>query len=74
MGILGSLGLFWVVVNEKEAMAVQPSAYPSPLGIILLLSRSLPLYLETCLSWIRPPDRETLLEEFRTSLLEPSDI
>lgn len=35
---------------------------------------SLPLYLETCLSWIRPPDRETLLEEFRTSLLEPSDI
>ncbi|XP_042637741.1 Fanconi anemia group G protein [Orycteropus afer afer] len=30
--------------------------------------RSLPLYLETCLSWIRPPDRDTLLEEFRTSL------
>ncbi|XP_047623794.1 Fanconi anemia group G protein isoform X3 [Phacochoerus africanus] len=30
---------------------------------------SLPLYLETYLDWIRPPDRETLLEEFRTSLL-----
>ncbi|KAM9641521.1 Fanconi anemia group G protein isoform 1-T1 [Trichechus inunguis] len=35
---------------------------------------SLPLYLETCLNWIHPPDRETLLEEFRTSLLEPSDL
>ncbi|KAF0883918.1 Fanconi anemia group G protein isoform X1 [Crocuta crocuta] len=34
---------------------------------------SLPLYLETCLSWIRSPDRETLLEEFQTSLLEPCD-
>ncbi|XP_008140163.2 Fanconi anemia group G protein [Eptesicus fuscus] len=32
---------------------------------------SLPLYLETCLSWIRPPGHETLLEDFRTSLLEP---
>uniref|UniRef100_I3LTX0 FA complementation group G n=1 Tax=Sus scrofa TaxID=9823 RepID=I3LTX0_PIG len=30
---------------------------------------SLPLYLETYLDWIRPPDREALLEEFRTSLL-----
>ncbi|XP_070231800.1 Fanconi anemia group G protein isoform X6 [Bos mutus] len=28
---------------------------------------SLPLYLETCLGWIRPPDRETLCEEFQTS-------
>ncbi|KAM9675266.1 Fanconi anemia group G protein isoform 1-T1 [Dama dama] len=28
---------------------------------------SLPLYLETCLGWIRPPDRETLREEFQTS-------
>ncbi|XP_066223850.1 Fanconi anemia group G protein isoform X1 [Saccopteryx leptura] len=35
---------------------------------------SLPLYLETYLSWIRPPDRETLLEEFQTSLLEPCDL
>ncbi|XP_016078477.1 PREDICTED: Fanconi anemia group G protein isoform X1 [Miniopterus natalensis] len=35
---------------------------------------SLPLYLETCLSWIRPPDRETLLEEFQTSVLEPCDL
>ncbi|XP_046528039.1 Fanconi anemia group G protein isoform X2 [Equus quagga] len=35
---------------------------------------SLPLYLETCLSWIRPHDRETLLEEFQTSLLEPCDL
>ncbi|XP_054440977.1 Fanconi anemia group G protein [Pteronotus mesoamericanus] len=34
----------------------------------------LPLYLETCLSWIRSPDREALLEEFRTSLLEPCDL
>ncbi|XP_065735047.1 Fanconi anemia group G protein isoform X2 [Phocoena phocoena] len=34
---------------------------------------SLPLYLETCLGWIHPPDRETLLEEFRTSLLETCD-
>ncbi|KAM6170638.1 Fanconi anemia group G protein [Rhynchocyon petersi] len=37
-------------------------------------TRSLPLYLETCLSWIRFPDRETLLEEFQTSLPEPSDL
>ncbi|XP_006863231.1 PREDICTED: Fanconi anemia group G protein [Chrysochloris asiatica] len=35
---------------------------------------SLPFYLETCLSWLCPPDRETLLEEFRTFLLEPSDL
>ncbi|KAM8941372.1 Fanconi anemia group G protein isoform 1-T1 [Lycaon pictus] len=35
---------------------------------------SLPLYLETCLGWICYPDRETLLEEFRTSLLEPCDL
>ncbi|XP_059780972.1 Fanconi anemia group G protein isoform X2 [Balaenoptera ricei] len=35
---------------------------------------SLPLYLETCLGWIHPPDRETLLEEFRTSLLETRDL
>ncbi|XP_006143271.1 Fanconi anemia group G protein isoform X2 [Tupaia chinensis] len=35
---------------------------------------SLPLYLETYLSWIHPSDRETLLEEFRTSLLEPHDL
>ncbi|XP_057580836.1 Fanconi anemia group G protein isoform X2 [Hippopotamus amphibius kiboko] len=35
---------------------------------------SLPLYLETCFGWIRPPDRETLLEEFRTSLLETCDL
>nr|KAF6433394.1 FA complementation group G [Molossus molossus] len=35
---------------------------------------SLPLYLETCLSWIHPPDRETLLEEYRTFLLEPCDL
>ncbi|XP_049752488.1 Fanconi anemia group G protein isoform X1 [Elephas maximus indicus] len=35
---------------------------------------SLPLYLETCLSWIHPLDQETLLEEFRTSLLETSDL
>ncbi|XP_004484024.2 Fanconi anemia group G protein isoform X2 [Dasypus novemcinctus] len=34
---------------------------------------SLPLYLEACLSWTRPPDCETLLEEFRTSLLEPCE-
>ncbi|KAL1777404.1 Fanconi anemia group G protein isoform X2 [Sigmodon hispidus] len=31
---------------------------------------SLPLYLETCLSWIHPPNCEALLEEFGTSLLE----
>ncbi|XP_004873976.1 Fanconi anemia group G protein isoform X1 [Heterocephalus glaber] len=31
---------------------------------------SLPLYLETYLSWIHPPDCETLLEEFQTSLTE----
>uniref|UniRef100_A0A673ULH2 Phosphatidylinositol glycan anchor biosynthesis class O n=1 Tax=Suricata suricatta TaxID=37032 RepID=A0A673ULH2_SURSU len=36
-------------------------------------ARSLPLYLETYLSWICSPDRETLLEEFQTSLLEPCD-
>nr|APL97879.1 fanconi anemia complementation group g [Castor fiber] len=35
---------------------------------------SLPLYLETYLSWIHPPDCETLLEEFRTALLEPCDL
>ncbi|XP_068407913.1 Fanconi anemia group G protein isoform X1 [Eschrichtius robustus] len=35
---------------------------------------SLPLYLETCLGWIHRPDRETLLEEFRTSLLETRDL
>ncbi|XP_072584138.1 Fanconi anemia group G protein isoform X2 [Vulpes vulpes] len=35
---------------------------------------SLPLYLETCLGWICYPDRETLLEEFRTSLPEPCDL
>ncbi|XP_019584568.2 Fanconi anemia group G protein isoform X1 [Rhinolophus sinicus] len=35
---------------------------------------SLPLYIETCLSWIHPPDSETLLGEFRTSLPEPCDL
>lgn len=30
-------------------------------------SWSLPLYLETYLSWIHPPDCETFFEEFRTS-------
>ncbi|XP_031305810.1 Fanconi anemia group G protein isoform X2 [Camelus dromedarius] len=35
---------------------------------------SLPLYLETCLGWIRPPDCETLLAEFRTSLLKTCDL
>ncbi|XP_026961401.1 Fanconi anemia group G protein isoform X2 [Sagmatias obliquidens] len=35
---------------------------------------SLPLYLETCLGWIHPPDHETLFEEFRTSLLETCDL
>ncbi|KAM4877987.1 Fanconi anemia group G protein isoform 2-T2 [Thomomys bottae] len=35
--------------------------------------RSLPLYLETYLSWIHPADCETFLEEFRTSLQEPHD-
>ncbi|XP_048224314.1 Fanconi anemia group G protein isoform X2 [Perognathus longimembris pacificus] len=37
-------------------------------------TRSLPLYLETYLSWIHPADCETFLEEFRTSLLEPQDL
>ncbi|XP_045878490.1 Fanconi anemia group G protein [Meles meles] len=35
---------------------------------------SLPLYLETYLDWIHSPDRETLLEEFQTSLPEPCDL
>ncbi|XP_059110168.1 Fanconi anemia group G protein isoform X4 [Peromyscus eremicus] len=35
---------------------------------------SLPLYLETCLSWIHPPNCEALLEEFGTSLLESHDL
>uniref|UniRef100_A0A8C2YJ71 FA complementation group G n=1 Tax=Chinchilla lanigera TaxID=34839 RepID=A0A8C2YJ71_CHILA len=35
---------------------------------------SLPLYLETYLSWIHPPNCETLLEEFQTSLAEPCDV
>nr|XP_010330007.1 Fanconi anemia group G protein isoform X3 [Saimiri boliviensis boliviensis] len=35
---------------------------------------SLPLYLESYLSWIRPSDREALLEEFQTSLLESCDL
>lgn len=34
---------------------------------------SVPLYLEVCSNWIHPADREVLLEEFRTSLLEPCD-
>ncbi|XP_007522894.2 Fanconi anemia group G protein [Erinaceus europaeus] len=33
-----------------------------------------PLYLEICLSWIHPSDREALLEEFRTTLQEPCDL
>lgn len=35
---------------------------------------SLPLYLETCLSWIRPSDRQTFLEEFQVSVQEPRDV
>ncbi|XP_055453629.1 Fanconi anemia group G protein isoform X1 [Psammomys obesus] len=35
---------------------------------------SLPLYLETCLSWIRPPNCEVFLEEFGTALLESCDL
>ncbi|KAG8505992.1 Fanconi anemia group G protein, partial [Galemys pyrenaicus] len=35
---------------------------------------SLPLYLEICFKWIHPPDRETLLQELRTSVLEPCDL
>lgn len=34
-------------------------------------TRSLPLYLEAYFNWIHPPDCETLLEEFQTSLAEP---
>nr|XP_054358673.1 Fanconi anemia group G protein isoform X4 [Pongo pygmaeus] len=35
---------------------------------------SLPLYLESYLSWIRPSDRDALLEEFRTSLPKSCDL
>ncbi|XP_031233013.1 Fanconi anemia group G protein isoform X2 [Mastomys coucha] len=35
---------------------------------------SLPLYLETCLSWIHPPNCEAFLEEFGTSVLESCDL
>lgn len=35
-------------------------------------TRSLPLYLETCLSWIHPPNCEAFLKEFGASLLEVS--
>lgn len=35
---------------------------------------SVPLYLKICLSWIHPPDHEMLVEEFRTSVLEPCDL
>ncbi|XP_029423808.1 Fanconi anemia group G protein isoform X5 [Nannospalax galili] len=35
---------------------------------------SVPLYLETYLSWLHPPNCETLLEEFQTSLLESHDL
>ncbi|XP_058528731.1 Fanconi anemia group G protein isoform X3 [Ochotona princeps] len=37
-------------------------------------SQSLPLYLEICLSWIRPPDRKTFLEKFQMSSLESCDL
>ncbi|XP_052032274.1 Fanconi anemia group G protein isoform X3 [Apodemus sylvaticus] len=37
-------------------------------------SGSLPLYLETCLSWIHPPNCEAFLEEFGTSVLESCDL
>lgn len=37
VGVLESLGLLgWVVVNEREGGAAQPSAYPLPLGLTLL--------------------------------------
>uniref|UniRef100_A0A8Q3WLH9 FA complementation group G n=1 Tax=Homo sapiens TaxID=9606 RepID=A0A8Q3WLH9_HUMAN len=35
---------------------------------------SLPLYLESYLSWIRPSDRDAFLEEFRTSLPKSCDL
>ncbi|XP_028634874.1 Fanconi anemia group G protein isoform X1 [Grammomys surdaster] len=35
---------------------------------------SLPLYLETCLSWIHPPNCEAFLEEFGTSVMESCDL
>ncbi|XP_063465876.1 Fanconi anemia group G protein isoform X4 [Symphalangus syndactylus] len=35
---------------------------------------SLPLYLESYLSWIRPSDRDAFLEEFRTSLPKSLDL
>lgn len=35
---------------------------------------SLPLYLETCLSWIHPPNCEAFFEEFGTAVLESCDL
>lgn len=35
---------------------------------------SLPLYLETYMSWLRPSDRQTFLEEFQVSVQEPRDV
>lgn len=35
VGILGSLSLLGMVVNEREGMAAQPSAYPSPSDVTL---------------------------------------
>ncbi|XP_076791249.1 Fanconi anemia group G protein isoform X2 [Arvicanthis niloticus] len=35
---------------------------------------SLPLYLETCLNWIHPPNCEAFLEEFGTTVLESCDL
>ncbi|XP_051021277.1 Fanconi anemia group G protein [Acomys russatus] len=37
-------------------------------------ARSLPLYLETCLSWIHSPNCNDFLEEFETSVLESCDL
>ncbi|XP_038966905.1 Fanconi anemia group G protein isoform X1 [Rattus norvegicus] len=37
-------------------------------------ARCLPLYLETCLNWIHPPNCEAFFEEFGTAVLESCDL
>lgn len=54
--------------RKNEAAAFWQKAQPQPAQEEA--TWSLPLYLETCLSWIHPPNCEALLEELGPSLLE----
>ncbi|XP_040860448.1 Fanconi anemia group G protein isoform X4 [Ochotona curzoniae] len=68
------LQTLWRLDRRDEATALWRQLEAQPELPQEDASQSLPLYLEICLSWIRPPDRKTFLEKFQTSSLESCDL